>query len=146
MLVASGVDTSAQARDGECVSVEPISVQCAQVVVPDDISDEVAAQSFIGTVTALGLVQEAAVPKVRLHAIQSPNSCYHRWSGYLVLQHAKARSLINEVQVSNSKEQRKSAAGLIKACEGLCRAVTCCRRQPHQHLGARSFSMLPASE
>lgn len=37
----------------------------AQVGVPDDISDEVAAQSLIGTLTAVGLVQEAAVPKVR---------------------------------------------------------------------------------
>lgn len=33
------------------------------VGVPDDINDEIAAQSLIGTLTAMGLVQEAAVPK-----------------------------------------------------------------------------------
>ncbi len=36
----------------------------AQVAVPDDIGDEAAATMLIGTLTAMGLVQEAAVPKV----------------------------------------------------------------------------------
>lgn len=36
----------------------------AQVGVPDDIGDEAAATMLIGTLTAMGLVQEAGVPKV----------------------------------------------------------------------------------
>ncbi len=34
-----------------------------QVAVPDDISDEIAAQTFITTLTVIGLVETAAVPK-----------------------------------------------------------------------------------
>lgn len=35
-----------------------------QVAVPDDINDEIAAQIFITTLTVIGLVETAAVPKV----------------------------------------------------------------------------------
>ena len=37
-----------------------------QVGVPDDINDEIAAQTFITTLTVIGLVETAAVPKVSL--------------------------------------------------------------------------------
>lgn len=41
-------------------------VSAVQVVVPDNVSEEVAATVLIGTLTVLGLVQTSAVSRVRL--------------------------------------------------------------------------------
>lgn len=72
------------------------------VAVPDDVNDEVAAQTLIGTLTAVGLVQEAAVPKGGYLLQSAAASAVARQ----VIQYADIKT-INVVRSSEQKQELK---------------------------------------